>query len=112
MKRKRKIRRVWSLHHLRWRAYNKQRGLCYWCEQPMKRTCEPTDPMLLTADHLIPLYAGGKTVPGNIVAACRKCNNTRQVELNKPKKDEAVYTAGNDTPISPFARLREMAYVS
>jgi hypothetical protein len=32
----------------------------------------------VTAEHLIPRHAGGKTVAGNIVAAHRKCNSGRQ----------------------------------
>jgi 5-methylcytosine-specific restriction endonuclease McrA len=108
MRRKRKPKAPWTLQQLRWRAFNAQRGLCYWCGQPMKQNCELNDPLALTADHLIPRYAGGLTKPGNIVAACRGCNNTRQVETNKPPRHEAVYKAGDDTPVSPFARLRQV----
>lgn len=107
MKRKRKKRVTWSLLHLRWRAYNAQRGLCYWCKQPMKLDAG-NDPLTLTADHLVPIYAGGKTEPGNIVAACRKCNSSRQEEANMPKREEAVTRAGDDTPRSPFAILAKM----
>jgi hypothetical protein len=34
-------------------------------------------PKLCTADHLIPVYAGGRTVAGNIVAVCWVCNSAQ-----------------------------------
>lgn len=108
MKRKRKKRVTWSLYHLRLRAYNAQGGLCHWCKQPMKRDCGPTDPRLLTADHLVPLYAGGKTQPDNIVAACRHCNNTRHAEINMPKRADATFSSGDDSARSPFEKLLQL----
>ena len=68
-------------------------------------TSDPADPRLATADHLVPRYAGGKTRAGNIVAACRKCNNERNTETNR-SKGGVYYTAGDDTPHSPFAILK------
>jgi 5-methylcytosine-specific restriction endonuclease McrA len=97
----------WTLETLRKRAFREQGGLCYWCQQPMKTHGAQNDPLLCTADHLIPRYAGGLTKPGNIVAACRKCNNGRQVETNLPRKDEQQWRYGDDTPRSPFARLKQ-----
>jgi 5-methylcytosine-specific restriction endonuclease McrA len=96
----------WTLHELRRRAYHAQKGLCYWCKQPMRFKGPQNHPQALTADHLVPRYAGGVTKPGNIVAACYKCNSERQVETNLPRKDEAVWRAGDDTPVSPFAKLK------
>ena len=96
----------WTLERLRWRAYRAQGGLCYWCKQPMKLNGPQNHPLSLTGDHLIPRYAGGLTKPGNIVAACFKCNTSRQVETNLPRKDEARWRYGNDTPRSPFERLK------
>jgi hypothetical protein len=46
----------------------------------MKEDAAEGDPLRLTADHLIPLHAGGETRPGNIVAACRKGNGSRHRE--------------------------------
>jgi hypothetical protein len=70
---------------------------------------EPTHPKLCTADHLIPVYAGGRTVAGNIVAACRACNNARNApETNRRRASESdlVVSIGNDAPRSPFERLK------
>lgn len=96
----------WTLERLRDRAYYAQAGRCYWCHQTMTPV-GGNNPLSLTADHLIPRYAGGRTRPGNIVAACRKCNSSRQKETNKPRKTEAVFSAGDPRPLSPFARLKK-----
>jgi 5-methylcytosine-specific restriction endonuclease McrA len=61
-------------------------------------------PGLMTADHLVPRYAGGKTVPGNIVAACGQCNNSRNSETNQPKAG-TIFSIGDDAPSSPFEPL-------
>lgn len=109
MKRKRKIRITYSLPALRLRAYWAQEGLCYWCKQPMKKDADETDPLQLTADHLIPVYAGGKTAPGNIVAACRKCNSSRHPEMmRKPKRNhDKVAMWGDPKHYSPFEVLKD-----
>ena len=83
MKRKRKVRVSYNMPALRLRAYYAQKGLCYWCKEEMKRTRDQRDPRQLTGDHLIPVFNGGKTIPGNIVAACRKCNSERHPEMNR-----------------------------
>jgi len=94
---------------LRTAACRQQLGLCYWCGEPMLTDVESTHPKLCTADHLLPLYAGGKTVAGNIVAACRACNNVRNgPETNRRRavEPDLVATADDDTPRSPFAVLK------
>ena len=68
---------------LRTAACRQQLGLCYWCGDQMFTDVEPIHPKFCTADHLIPRYAGGKTVAGNIVAACRACNNARNAPETK-----------------------------
>lgn len=95
-----KMRRI-----LRRRAFDAQNGLCYWCRQPMNLGATDDDPMQATGDHLVPLHNGGKTVPGNIVAACRKCNNERHPELAS-MGGGVVAKAGDDSLRSPFEALR------
>src|SRR5215471_20078436 len=73
------------LKALRTAACRKQLGRCYWCNCILRTDVEPTHPQFCTADHLIPLHAGSKTVAGNIVAACRVCNNGRHPELNRTR---------------------------
>jgi 5-methylcytosine-specific restriction endonuclease McrA len=95
---------------LRKRAILKQRGLCFWCHEPISASFDENHPKRLTGDHLIPLHEGGKTVPGNIVAACRDCNNGRHPYLNRSKASEPVcISVGNDEVHSPFAILKTRA---
>ena len=104
-RRRRKEKDHHSLKSLRTNAARHQRGLCYWCGKPMEQ---------VTADHLVPLHAGGKTRPGNIVAACAPCNNERHPELNQRVKVEHDKTRGvfasigNETASSPFAVLAQL----
>jgi 5-methylcytosine-specific restriction endonuclease McrA len=92
---------------LRDRAYSNQGGKCYWCGEPMTLTIDQTDPHMLTGDHLVPYHNGGTTKPGNVVAACSKCNNERHPELNRSKKtDPQIYTHGDDRLRSPFEVLK------
>lgn len=71
----------------------------------MNEGAPDSDPLQLTGDHLIPLHNGGRTVPGNIVAACRKCNNERHPEL-ATMGGGLVGQSGDDTPRSPFEILK------
>src|SRR5688572_13936513 len=92
------------LRTLRTRAFRAQGGLCWWCKMPMLDPPDvpETDPLRTSADHLIPLHAGGQTVPGNIVAAHRKCNAERHPELSS-MGGGVVASSGDDAPRSPFA---------
>lgn len=93
------------LRILRRRAYDSQGGMCYWCKRELKLDALVDDPARVTADHLIPLHNGGRTIPGNIVAACAPCNNERHPELT-PLGGGIVARAGDDAPRSPFEILR------
>jgi 5-methylcytosine-specific restriction endonuclease McrA len=94
---------------LRAAACRRQLGLCHWCREPMLADVEPIHPRACTADHLVPLYAGGKTVTGNIVAACRACNSARTApETNRRRASEPglVLSIGDDAFHSPFEVLK------
>src|SRR5262249_43023426 len=98
---------------LRTAACRQQRGLCYWCGEPMFTDVESTPPKFCPADHLVPRYAGGKTVAGNIVAACQACNNVRNAfETNRRRACEGslVASTGDDAPRSPFEGLKSDLY--
>jgi 5-methylcytosine-specific restriction enzyme A len=51
-----------------------QNGICYYCHQNVGRTN-------LTMDHVLPLSRGGKSRKGNLVAACKACNNKKKYLL-------------------------------
>ncbi len=47
---------------------------CYYCGTRVGRDN-------LTMDHLVPLSRGGKSVKGNLVPACKECNNKKRYLL-------------------------------
>lgn len=46
-------------------------GACYFCGKKVL-------PRELTMDHIVPLIRGGKSGKGNIVPACKDCNNRKK----------------------------------
>lgn len=85
-----------TLAKLRLAAFHRQNGRCFYCHLPMWTT----DPLTFaaqyrlsaaqarrfqcTAEHLIARQDGGKDLEGNIVAACRFCNQTRHKRKSPP----------------------------
>ncbi len=63
----------------RWWLQKKMSGICAYCLQKFH-------PKELTMDHIVPLARGGRTTPGNVVAACLFCNKKK----------------GADTPVDLF----------
>ena len=51
-----------------------QEGICYYCNRDVGRNN-------LTMDHVVPLSRGGKSKKGNIVPACKECNNKKKYLL-------------------------------
>lgn len=49
-------------------------GVCYYCRRKVGRSG-------LTMDHVVPLSRGGKSTKGNIVPACKECNNKKKYLL-------------------------------
>ena len=49
-------------------------GVCHYCGQKVGRKN-------LTMDHVVPLSRGGKSRKGNIVPACKACNNKKKYLL-------------------------------
>ncbi|NMA96770.1 MAG: HNH endonuclease [Phyllobacteriaceae bacterium] len=65
-------------------AFEKQKGHCWYCNQPMLSSSNPALPItrrnrrwLCTAEHLKPKSEGGLDTPDNIRAVCLFCNSTR-----------------------------------
>jgi 5-methylcytosine-specific restriction enzyme A len=57
----------------RWWQQKTSLGKCHYCLQPFKFKD-------LTMDHIVPLARGGTTSPGNVVPACKACNQKKSVE--------------------------------
>jgi 5-methylcytosine-specific restriction endonuclease McrA len=49
-------------------------GICYFCKRkvPAKE---------LTMEHIVPIIRGGKSTKGNVVPACKECNNKKKYLL-------------------------------
>lgn len=48
-------------------------GICEYCRRSVGAA-------QLTMDHVVPLARGGKSIPGNVVPACRPCNADKRLE--------------------------------
>lgn len=63
------------------KAYNKQRGRCFWCgigtRLPSDRAASSRHLSLATIEHLTPWSLGGRNGAANIVSACENCNHKR-----------------------------------
>ena len=49
-------------------------GVCYYCRRDVGHRA-------LTMDHLVPLGRGGRSVRGNVVPACKDCNDRKKALL-------------------------------
>jgi 5-methylcytosine-specific restriction endonuclease McrA len=63
-----------ELRNSPWWKRRRSTGICYYCGRKF-------NPAELTMDHLIPIVRGGKSVPGNLVPACKECNNKKKYLL-------------------------------
>ena len=68
---KEKARRLRKTH---WWKNKIQQGVCHYCQRQVGQAH-------LTMDHILPLSRGGKSRKGNIVPACKECNNKKKYLL-------------------------------
>ena len=62
------------LRRTQWWYNRLSAGICYYCGRKVGRAD-------LTMDHLVPLSRGGKSRKGNLVPACKECNNNKKYLL-------------------------------
>ena len=60
-----------KLRQTQWWLNKLNGGICHYCGV----RCGRDD---LTMDHIVPVSRGGKSVKGNIVASCKKCNTNKK----------------------------------
>jgi 5-methylcytosine-specific restriction endonuclease McrA len=60
-----------DIRKTQWWKRKLAKGTCYYC-------MEAFSPDQLTMDHVVPLSRGGKSVRGNLVTACKECNNKKK----------------------------------
>jgi 5-methylcytosine-specific restriction endonuclease McrA len=63
-----------ELRKSQWWKNRVAKGRCHYCGQTF-----PADQ--LTMDHLVPIIRGGKSSRGNVVPACKECNNRKKYLL-------------------------------
>ena len=63
-----------ELRQSQWWKNRLAKGLCHYCQRPF-----PVEE--LTMDHLVPIIRGGKSSRGNVVPACKECNNQKKYLL-------------------------------
>jgi 5-methylcytosine-specific restriction protein A len=61
-----------ALRKTAWWQRRLSRGLCAYCEKPHL-------PAELTMDHIVPVARGGRSSKGNVVPACKECNNKKKL---------------------------------
>jgi hypothetical protein len=55
-----------------WWQRRVQKGLCAYCGRQFP-------PKELTLDHVVPVARGGRSTKGNVVPACKDCNNKKKL---------------------------------
>lgn len=61
-----------ALRRSAWWQRRVQRGACAYCGRAVK-------PGELTMDHVVPVARGGRSQKGNVVPACKECNNRKKL---------------------------------
>jgi 5-methylcytosine-specific restriction endonuclease McrA len=74
-----------TLRESQWWKRRLAKGVCHYCG----RLIPPSE---LTMDHIVPLARGGKSIKGNVVTACKKCNTKKKQLL--PMEWEDYVTRG------------------
>ncbi len=78
---------------LRQSAYYRElfrRGICHYCGKTFPES-------ELTLDHIVPVARGGRSTRGNLVVACRPCNQAKKY-LTPAEMLLRQYEAENDSP--------------
>ncbi len=63
-----------ELRASQWWKRKRALGICHHCGGKVA-------PAELTMDHLVPIIRGGKSIKGNVVPSCKKCNSERTYRL-------------------------------
>ncbi len=63
-------------------------GRCHYCGQQV-------GPRALTMDHIVPLIRGGRSRRGNVVPACKDCNNKKKSLLPVEWEEYLRHLAGS-----------------
>ncbi len=64
--------RARKLRKTQWWRTLISKGMCHYCQQTVPSS-------EITMDHVVPLARKGKSTKGNVVPACRACNQHKQL---------------------------------
>ena len=80
------------------RLFKKQKGLCFYCREPMRLMEGSSHTSLIgnpndmcTLDHFYPQKLGAKKCTKNAVAACAYCNSSKGHDLPTPREIQRLY---------------------
>jgi 5-methylcytosine-specific restriction endonuclease McrA len=59
------------LRRTQWWMNQVNKGICHYCRREVGRN-------EVTMDHIVPFSRGGKSRKGNVVPACKTCNNRKK----------------------------------
>lgn len=81
------------LRATRWWEKRIAQGRCHYCGALVGRDA-------LTMDHIVPLSRGGKSTKGNLVPACKACNNKKKYLLPMEWEEymASLKRRGDETP--------------
>lgn len=71
---KRERQKARELRRSQWWKRRCSEGRCYYCGRKVR-------PQELTMDHIVPIIRGGKSKKGNVVPACKECNEKKKYML-------------------------------
>ena len=71
---KREKEKARELRRSQWWKNRVAKGICHYCGGNFP-------PAELTLDHLVPIIRGGTSTRGNVVPACKECNNKKKYLL-------------------------------
>lgn len=77
-----------ELRKSRWWQIRISKGCCHYCGKNFP-------PHELTLDHIVPIIRGGKSVRGNVVPACKECNNRKKYLLPVEWEEYLKNSGGN-----------------
>ena len=63
-----------DLRGSQWWKRRLAKGVCYYCDGRLSAS-------ELTMDHIVPMSRGGRSTKGNVVPACKTCNNKKKYLL-------------------------------
>jgi PAS domain S-box-containing protein len=93
-------RKARELRASQWWKRRCAKGLCHYCGQSVP-------PAELTMDHIVPIARGGKSTKGNIVSACKECNNKKKQML--PMEWETYLQERRAADRDPFSESLQRA---